>query len=170
MHISTSVSTLASTLLGGIIGFASAYFATNRTIGAQQTLQRSLFERNDKATRNIVGALLRDVYQYVSATARLAQFDPVKWESPVARLLDYITRIEVGQALTAAQLDAVLRSAFEADLALTRLKQEVADRDLPFQSDFPTKHPEVGLEQAEIFFVVRMRILARDAFVAFNLR
>lgn len=166
--LDSSVVGIISTIVGGAIGFGSAWLVSGRTIDAQKILQQRAFERSDQAIIAIIRGLLRDVYQYVAATARNAQFDQDKWARPVSRLLDYVTKIEVGQALTADQLSAVIHAAFEADLALKRLTDEIRNKSLPFASEFPELHPDVDLDRAEELYVLRMRVLARDAFRAFN--
>ena len=158
----------AGTILGGIIGFVSGYVGTSRTVQSQKELQQAQFEREDTATRAIVAALLVDVYRYVEDAARNAVFEQDKWRRPLQRLLDLLSRIEIGHALTQEQVQAVLGAGFEADLSFSELSEEIRGQDLPFSDGFEKRHADIDLDNAEEFYVVRMLILSRDAYKAFN--
>jgi hypothetical protein len=165
--ILTLIGTLVGTVVGAGIVFAGSYIATSRAAKAQQLLQDRQFARDDAAVREILFALLMDVYQYVDAAARYAQFDKEKWRQPVDRLLDFVQKIEVGHALTRPEIKAVLAAAFEASLTLNRLANDVSHTQ-PFEKAFVEKYPEVNLDEAEFRFVMTIRNHSRECFVAFN--
>lgn len=157
---------LIGAVVGAAIGFITAFVATTRTIDSQERLQRKRFDRDESAARAILDALLLDVYQYVTAAAHHAQFDPGKWARPVKRLVDFTSSLEIGRALEPEQVRAVLTAGFEADLTLNRLT--AVARDHAFLDGFEERHPNVDLDTAEMNFIGQVMGIAREALEGFN--
>lgn len=168
LDISSALWGFTGTVVGGIIGFASAYMATTRTIESQKAIQNVKFTREDEAVRAIEIALLLDLYRFVQDAARNAVFEPEKWTRPLQRFLDLNARTEIGQALTHEQVRAVLKAGFDVDLAFNQLSEEIKGKDLPFNDGYEERHPGGDLDHAEHLYITRIWILSRNAYQAMN--
>lgn len=159
MELSAVDATVVAAAIGVVGGLGGALLS-----GAfQARLQDARLSREDVGLRRLAISVVQDALQYAEAAYTIAQFDVLKWEPPMNRLLRVATDPRVFGALAdETTANALAEAAFKFELGYKLLMQ--LDEN-PFK-ELPRNAPENDRLTFEISYVTKISGAGELAYIA----